>query len=362
MLSSHHILALGFVPGMTSDVLRKLIDSRLSLDAIIALSDEALARFGVKGRTLLSMRGMSPYLNEAERQSDLAAESGARIVHFPDPEYPARLREIWSAPVTLYVWGSLLEEDERCVAVVGTRGASVYGRMVAEKYATVFARSGVSTASGLARGIDTYAHTAAMKAAGRTIAVIASGLDCIQPSISAKLAERIGEQGAVITEYPFGTKAMPAFFPQRNRIISGISAGTVVVESDRKGGALITARFALDQNREVFAVPGPVTSPKSNGANELIRTDRGRLTQTPEDVLDALGYHIPAPDNTNAPASLDLSVFEQKVYDLLNGEPTHVDDLCDRSGLSPNDLLVTLLNLEFKGLARQMAGKMFLRG
>lgn len=364
MLSSYHILALGFVPGMTGETLRRLITANRSLEELIAAPDDELIRMKVKGRTLLSLREMSPYLCEAERQIEVAEKFGGTIIHFPDNAYPGRLREIWSAPVTLYVWGTLHDQDERNIGIVGTRGASTYGRLAAEKYAAEFARAGVTTTSGLARGIDTYAHNAAMKAGGRTIAVIASGLDCIQPSISATLAREISERGAVITEHPFGVKAMPAFFPQRNRIISGISAGTVVVESDRKGGALITASFALDQNRDVFAVPGPINSPKSNGTNELIRTDRARLTQRPEDVLDALGYHISIPVSETETSSppLPLSLFEQNVYDLLSAEPIHIDDLCEESGLSPGDLLVTLLHLEIKGLARQMAGRMFLRG
>lgn len=362
MLSSYHILALGFVPGITNATLRRLIAANRSLHDLAAAPDDVLTRMKVKGKTLTALREMSPYLNEAERQISLAEEFGASIVHTSDTTYPARLREIWSAPVTLYVWGRLSEDDDRNIGIVGTRGASTYGRTVAEKYAAAFARAGVTTTSGLARGIDTYAHSAAMKAGGRTIAAIASGLDCIQPSISATLAQEISRRGAVITEHPFGVKAMPAFFPQRNRIISGISTGTVVVESDRKGGALITAGFAFDQNREVFAVPGPVTSPKSNGTNELIRTDRARLTQSPEDVLDALDYHIPPPASARTTtAFLNLSLFEQNVYDLLSTEPIQIDDLCERSGLSSNDVLVALLTLEIKGLARQMAGKMFLR-
>ena len=293
MLSSRHILAFSFVPGLTSDTLRRLVNANLSPEEITNAPDELLVRYGVRRKALTALRDMEPYLNEADRQLQQAAVFGARVLTYLDDMYPQRLREIWSAPIALFVWGEWRPEDEKSVAVVGTRGASVYGRTMAEKYARAFAQAGVTTVSGLARGVDTYAHTAAINSSGRTVAVIASGLDCIQPAISAKLAETISRQGAVITEYRFGVKAMPAYFPQRNRIISGVSSGTLVVESGRKGGALITARFAFDQNREVFALPGPVTSPKSNGTNELIRTDRARLTQCPEDLLDALGYHIP---------------------------------------------------------------------
>ena len=362
MLTSRQIIALGFVPGMTSEALRLLISSGLSLATLSLLHDEDLLRFQLRGKTIRSMREMTPYLTEADRQLRRAEEFGGRIITIADEDYPADLREIWSAPTVLYMQGNLSPEDKRSIAVVGTRGASTYGRITAEKYAETFAKGGVTVVSGLARGIDTWAHKATLRAGGRTIAVIASGLDRVQPALSARLAEEIARNGAVISEYPFGVKALRPYFPQRNRIISGMTAGTVVVESDLKGGALITARFALDQNREVFALPGPVNSPRSNGTNDLIRTDRARLTQRPEDVLEALGYRIPHSNGAASPLlPPDLTAFEQMVCDHLSGEPIHIDELCERSGLSSSDLLVTLLALEFKGLARQMAGKMFLR-
>jgi DNA processing protein len=194
--------------------------------------------------------------------------------------------------------------------------------------------------------------------------VVASGLDRIEPVIAAKLAERIvGSSGAVISEYPFGTRALRPYFPQRNRIISGIVAGTVIVESGEKGGAMITAGFALDQGREIFAVPGPITAPGSRGTNLLIRTDRARLTQSPDDVLQALGHLLPATDpRGDARSRDDLSLFEAKIFHALGDEPVHVDDICETTGLASSDVLVHLLALEFKGLVRQMAGKMFLRG
>ncbi len=191
--------------------------------------------------------------------------------------------------------------------------------------------------------------------------MVASGLDRISPSISANFARRIASCGSVISEYPFGVKAIPAYFPQRNRIISGISAATLVIESDLRGGAMITAGFALDQNREVFALPGPISSPKSRGANLLIRTDRARLTQEPADLLESLGYRIPPPSNARVGGDTELTIFEQQVHDLLTAEPLHIDLLCERTGLAVTEVLVSLLTLEFKGLVRQMAGRMFLR-
>ena len=362
MLSQHHILALSYVPGITTEALQNLIASDLSFQQIINAHDRTLLHHRLKGKAIRSMRAMTPYLEEAEQQLRKAEEFGAHIITLADKEYPKNLREIWSPPTTLYVWGRLHNQSEGSISIVGTRTASTYGRITAERYAESFAHAGITVVSGLARGIDTWAHKATLRVGGTTIAVIASGLDQIQPALGAQLADEISKSGAVITEYRFGIKALRPYFPQRNRIISGLTSGTVVVESDLKGGGLITARFALDQNREVFAVPGSINSAKSNGTNNLIRTDRARLTQDPKDVLESLGFHIPNPERSNSSSSaLHLSLFEQLVHDLLNAEPIYVDDLCEQSGLSSSELLVTLLSLEFKGLARQMAGKMFLR-
>ncbi|MEP7218790.1 MAG: DNA-processing protein DprA, partial [Bacteroidota bacterium] len=315
MLSQPEILALGYLPGMTSSALRALAESGAYFREIIIAPDEDLAALGLRRAALSAIRAPGPYMERAVEQIGLAAKFGATIIQFWDDRYPDALRQIYAPPITLYVKGEIQEGDSRAIAIVGTRGATIYGRLTAEKYAERCAAGGVTVVSGLARGIDTYAHAAAMRAGGRTIAVIASGLDTIQPAISAGLAERIREHGAVISEYPFGVKALRPYFPQRNRIVSGLSAGTVVVESDERGGAMITAGFALDQGREVFAVPGPISSPKSRGTNQLIRTDRARLTQSPEDLLDAVGYHIPTSAVSGAEPMQDLSLFEQQIYD-----------------------------------------------
>ncbi len=362
MLSQRDILALGFVPGMTSAPLRALIGAKLDLDTVRGLAAERLARFGLRGPTIEAIADLRPYLEEAARQLDELERFGAHLVQFGQESYPPALAEIYSPPVTLFVWGTLIEADQQAIGIVGTRAMTVYGRLATERYARSAARAGVTVISGLARGIDTVAHTAALDAPGRTIAAVASGLDRITPYSAAKLCERIAGSGAVVSEYGFGVRALPAYFPQRNRIISGMSRGVLVVESDERGGAMITAGFASDQNREVFAVPGSINSPKSRGPNLLIRTDRARLTQTPEDLLDALGYHLPAdPGASTDTSALELTVFERTVLDVLGTEPLHVDDVGEQARLSPSEVLVSLLGLEFKGLVRQMAGKMFLR-
>ncbi len=365
MLSRRHILALGFLPGITMAALRALAESGALFDEIVHADPKDLADLGLRRAAIGAMRNMDEMLQRADAQMVLAEQHGAAIVQFWDPEYPSALRAIYAAPVTLYVRGVLRPDEERAVAIVGTRAASVYGTLAAERYAEGFASAGVTVVSGLARGIDMAAHTATLKAGGRTIAVVASGLDQIQPSYAALLAEKIARQGAVVSEYPFGVKALRPYFPQRNRIISGIASGTVIVESDQSGGAMITAGFAFDQDRDLFAVPGPISSPRSRGPNLLIRTDRARLTQSPDDVLEILGYGGPAllddPLAIDA-RSFDLNLFEQQVYTVLSDEPMHIDAICVATGLASSEVLVNLLTLEFKGLARQMAGTIFVRG
>lgn len=358
---TREILALGFVPGLTTGNLARLLNELNNPMKVAHLPPHRLARFGLKGKAITALRSMEPYRQEADRQIALAQEHGARIITRADPSYPVGLREIWSPPAALYVLGELLPEDQNGVAVVGTRNPTTYGRIAAERYGATIAAAGITVVSGLARGIDTWAHREAMRSGGRTIAVVASGLDKIQPQNANALAREIARSGAVVTEYRFGTRALRPYFPQRNRIISGMTVGTLLVESDLKGGGMITARYAFDQDREVFALPGPVTSPKSAGPNRLIRIDRARLTSDPEDLLESLGFRLPVSEEGSEKRTLDLSLFEQKVYDHLGSEPIHVDTLSNDAGMSPHELLVTLLSLEFKGLARQMAGKRFLR-
>ena len=364
MLSQRQILALGMLPGITSSALRALVESGAGFDAIISAPQADLAALGLRRAALAAIGAMDVYLERAGEQCLLAESAGASIVQFWDEAYPASLRNIYAPPITLYLRGELRQEDADGIAMVGTRGATVYGRLTAERYAERFAEAGLTVVSGLARGIDTYAHAAAMRAGGRTVAVVASGLDRIEPSFAARLADRIAGAGAVLSEYPFGTKAQRPYFPQRNRIISGMSAGTIVVESDEQGGGMITAGFALDQGRETFAVPGPISSPKSRGTNLLIRTDRARLTQSPDDVLAALGRTMPSREAGKrelAPIGEELSLFEHRIFDAIGEQPTHIDDICDAAGMQSSEVLVHLLALEFKGLVRQLAGKMFLR-
>jgi DNA processing protein len=281
-----------------------------------------------------------------------------------DNEYPSLLKKIYDPPVFLFVRGKFTEEDRYAIGIVGTRHATAYGRSMAERFTKELTQIGITIVSGLARGIDTVAHTTALSSGGRTIAVIGSALDNIYPPENKKLCDRIEEHGAVVSEFFMGTEIDPGNFPRRNRVISGLSLGTLIVESDLTGGAMITASTALDQNRELFSIPGPLVEKKSAGTNSLIKNGRAKLVQSVDDIIEELEVplrpilasqyrqHAPVPQ---------LSMFEEKVFAIITYEPQQIDDISAKAGLSSSDTLVNLLGLEFKGLVKQMAGKMFVR-
>ena len=282
-----------------------------------------------------------------------------RTIH--DPHYPDLLRQIYDPPPFLWMRGRLAPEDAQAIAVVGTRKATDYGRRAAEQFSGELARRGFTVVSGLAYGIDAAAHRAALEAGGRTIAVLGSGVDRIYPSRNSGLVRQIIEhdQGAVISEFPLGTAPDASNFPRRNRIIAGLSKGTLVVEARATGGALITAYEALEQNREVFAVPASVFT-ESEGTNRLIQRGHAALVTSVDDLLGELeGIEAVSPPAPEPPA--DLNRVEQKLYDTLTTEPVHLDTLCAQTGLDAPSALVYLLNLEFRGLVRQLAGKQFFR-
>lgn len=261
----------------------------------------------------------------------------------------------------LFVRGSLLNSDKYAVAVVGTRNPTAYGKHIAEKFSAELSEQGITVVSGLARGIDTTAHTTSVRSGGRTIAVLGSGVDVIYPGENRKLSEQILMNGAIISEYYMGAKPDAVNFPRRNRIISGISLGTIIVETDENGGAMITASTALDQNREVFAVPGMISAKTSRGTNKLIKEGRAKLVQDISDVIEELRYKLKPilRVQTKVQPKAQLSIFEQKIFDALEEEPIHIDALADKCAMATSDLLVQLLSLELKGVVKQLPGKYF---
>ncbi len=287
----------------------------------------------------------------------------ARIVTLWDKDYPENLKKIYDPPVMLFVRGTLSEEDKYSVAIVGTRDPTTYGKHVSEKFAAELSEEGIAVISGLARGVDTIAHATAVRSGGKTIAVLGSGVDVIYPSENKRLAEQILVGGAIVSEYYMGSKPDAVNFPRRNRIISGMSLGTILIETDINGGAMITAGTALDQNREVFAVPGLIFEKKSRGTNKLIREGRAKLIEDISDVLDELRYKLRPilRDRAHHQPKVQLTIFEQKVFETLKDDPVHVDVLSEKCGMSISDLLVQLLSLELKGVVKQLPGKYFVK-
>lgn len=296
----------------------------------------------------------------AERQLEQAQKLGAKILTLWDSAYPTLLKDIYDAPPYLFVRGTLTQHALR-IAVVGTRHPTEYGKNVTRKLTAALANARAEIVSGLAFGIDILAHQTALESGTRTLAVLGSGVDTIYTDPKGKLYPKIIEHGAILSEEWLGTVPIAENFPKRNRIISGLSQGVLIVESDVKGGAMITARYALDQNREVFAVPGSIYSHKSNGTNALIRDSRAKLVMSAEDMLSEL--HMETRSMPEAPTLTlpDLSPEELKVYQALSDTPMHIDELCDSTGLDVSDALIILFELELKNCAKQLPGKFFQR-
>ncbi|MBM4432540.1 MAG: DNA-protecting protein DprA [Chloroflexi bacterium] len=287
-----------------------------------------------------------------EAEMEKLERYGVKVLTWRDPDYPARLKEIYDYPPVLYVRGSLVPEDEWCLAVVGTRKATVYGRQVTEEIVTDLARSKITIVSGLARGIDSIAHRAALEAGGRSIAVFACGLDIVYPSENANLARQIMQQGALISEYPLGVSPRADNFPRRNRIMSGLSPGVLIVEADETSGAMITAHMALEQNREVFAIPGSILSPASRGTNRLIQ-EGAKLVSSYTDILEELNLTAVA-HQIEMKEIIPSSDTEALLLKQLSAEPTHIDEVCRSSGLPVSTVSSTLTLMELKGMVKQV--------
>jgi len=293
---------------------------------------------------------------ETERRISAARAAGVRTVCLADAGFPANLRELAHMPPVLFIRGEVKEADSVAVAIVGTRMASNYGRQVAEKLGADLARNGVSVVSGLARGIDSYAHKGALSAGGRTLAVLGCGVDVYYPPENRRLQDEIAEKGAVISEFPLGTEPLAMNFPKRNRIVSGLSRGVVAVEAGEKSGVLNTVAWAVDQGRDVYVVPGNVTARQSIGTNRLLR-DGARPVMSAEDILRELGVAAGRAERAN----VEVAEEEKPVLELLTSEPMHVDDIGEELGMPMASLLSVLLQLELKGLVRQLPGKQFVR-
>ncbi len=291
---------------------------------------------------------------------DKLEKIGGEIITILNERYPFLLKKIYDPPIILYKLGQFKKEDENSIAVVGTRRPSDYGRKQAEKLCKELVERNLTIVSGLARGIDSISHRVALKNSGRTVAVIGSGLDVIYPPENKKLFSEIQKNGVVLSEYSLGTKPDAMNFPKRNRIISGLSAGTVIIETGVTGGALHTASFALDQGREVFAIPGNVNAQTSEGTNRLIQKGEAKLITNVDDILSELNLKIDSHKKIKKSAEhINLNIFEAKIINVLNEDPTQIDKIAELTKLSTSDCLVHLLSLEFRGLVKQLPGKTF---
>lgn len=357
-------IALNMIPGVGGATFRRLVDFFGSPGVALKAS---LKDLGV-------IRGLTPavckYIVDhrdnlpVERELEIVQRRGCKVITIKDESYPANLKAIYDPPQLLYVKGDLLESDSMAISVVGTRAASPYGKTVAEQLSNQLAAGGVTIISGMAYGIDTAAHTGALNGGGRTIAVMGNGLDVIYPDRNRELLEKIVDSGAAVSEFPMSMKPLKGNFPRRNRVVSGLSLGTLVVEAPKSSGALITAGYALNQGREVFAIPGQIFSEMSGGTHDLIKQG-AKLVESVDDILEELPPSEPQPvteedvEIVEERMELQLSPDEKSVWKVVGPSAIHIDDISRKAELPPYKVSASLVMLELKGLVQQSAGNMF---
>ncbi len=358
MTSKEALVALNMLEGIGPIVVRRLLEAFASPEEILASSQGRLMR--VNG---IREEQASAIANWEERV-DLSGEIarceafGCEIVCGLDEAYPKQLRQIYDPPIVLYVKGSISKQDQSGIALVGARRSTPYGREAARRLAQQLGGASVTVVSGGARGIDSAAHQGALQGGGRTLCVLGNGINRIYPPENRELFERIAQNGAIITQFPFNRPADRQSFPIRNRIVAGMTLGTVVVEANGKSGALITANMANDYGRQVFAVPGPIHSPSSKGCHDLIKNG-AKLCESMEDILSEFEYLFPASPQRASGHPVALSDGERQLMDLIQQGEVHIDQLVRDSGLSVSALSVMLLQMEMKGLLVQQPGQIY---
>ena len=352
----------------------KLLKRFGSVDAALGASVSQLMKVEGIGSMTAERIAASRDKFDACAEVELAGKLGVWLVHMEDPRYPPVLKQIYDPPPVLYIKGTLSREHNLGVAIVGSRRCSLYGQEQASRLAHLLAAAGFTIISGMARGIDTAAHTGALAAEGRTLAVQGCGLARIFPPENAKLFELISASGACISELPLQTEPLAENFPPRNRIIAGLSLGTIIIEAGLRSGALITAKAALESNREVMVVPGKIDSPLSQGSHYLIKQG-AKLIESVEDVMEALGYigeqlkeyaaltANEATERVEAPlfetAKLNLKGNEKTIYDALGKEPLHIDQVIADTNLPAGTVNAAVVSLRLKGLIKQLPGNLF---
>ncbi|MBD3286942.1 DNA-protecting protein DprA [candidate division WOR-3 bacterium] len=349
------------IGGLGEKRLVRLMDIFGPPEVIFSKSRAELEETGI-GKKVASAISSYSRSGEVKKSLEVLKSLDARIITTEDAEYPQLLLNSPAPPPVLFVRGELRVEEKLVIAIVGTRRATGYGRAAAERLARELAARGVLIVSGAARGIDTLAHKGALAAGGRTLAVLGCGIDVVYPPENDRLLETITADGAVVSEYIPGTTPAPGLFPQRNRIIAWLSHGVVTVEAGPKSGALITARLAADGGRDVFSVPGGIFSHQSEGTNQLLK-EGAKLVSSIDDVLEEYGTVLESGQDTREDATegMALSADEKRIYRLLGPEPIHVDKIVDKLGIASASLHPILLNMELKGVIKQLPGMRFVK-
>lgn len=373
MTDLEYLILLNLLPDIGAARLKVLLKRFGSIKNIFTATQAELEEVEDIGPKIASSILKYEKERELERELKLINKHNVKVISCLDKEYPDNLKEIYNSPIILYVRGNILPEDKFAIAIVGSRNASHYGISAAERLGYELASRGLTITSGLARGIDAAGHKGALKAKGRTIAVLGNGLADIYPPEHLELADEIAKNGAVVSEFPMETAPLKENFPRRNRIISGLSLGVVVVEAAKNSGALITADFALEQGRELYAVPGQARAVTSYGTNMLIRQG-AKLVETADDIIEELKEIIKGDSLFKAKSESkgesdifpsakmhNLNESERKVLDAVNCEPTFIDDIVDVANLSTSEILNCLTKLELKGLIEQLPGKSYVR-
>jgi len=370
-------LALRFIENIGSVGFKNLIEVFGSAQAVFNAPESNLARVAqITGKTARKIKKFQEW-QAVDKELELVDRHNVSIVTLKDPSYPKALLNIYDPPPLLYIKGNLVKEDIN-VAVIGSRMASTYGKFMTERLSRELALNGVTVVSGMARGVDSAAHTGAIAGGGRTIAVLGSGIDVIYPPENKKLFEKISANGAVITEFPFNTPPKGPNFPARNRIISGISFGVVIVEANEKSGSLITARLGLEQGKEIFAVPGSIDSPGSKGTHKLLK-DGAKLVESVDDILEEIlplaviskqdrkpgEKRREEPEGQSAKSSgrpnIDnLRTEEATILKLIGNRPVYIDNIITDSSYQSRKVLSILLSLELNGYIEQLPGKRFI--
>lgn len=364
-MSSEHYIALNMMEGIGPIRVRELMNHFGGVEAIFAADEAALREVRLMGPELVRKLAEQRRTVQAGPEIAAAERLGARLVTPVDADYPGLLAKIHDPPLALYVRGTLEPRDKHAIAIIGTRQCSHYGTQVADRLGFQLAKMGYTVVSGLARGIDTAAHTGALKAGGRTIAVIGSALDKLYPPENKELADRIAASGAVISEFPLGTEPNRSTFPMRNRVVSGLSLGCVVVEAAPGSGAMITTDEATAQGRLVFAVPGRIDSPLSRGCHQLIKNG-AKLVEDVDDIVEEFEYLLPPnPSGRHTPevvkAPLKLTPAEEALVAALEHGPLLIDDLIRLTGLGSPQVSSLLIGLEMKRAIKMLPGKLVQR-